>query len=436
MRERWTRRYGERARPGGGRRIRPRTAAGSCSASGPSRTSPPPACGTAPRAVHARTPTASPRCAARLQDRQQREPAHGAERQLDQASRLGSCSPPASIARQQRSVWRSRRRSTGARRSRSSGSVRACGHEVERRLEERAGVARPQTGRAPARGARRPAAGPLLGRGHAPRRGASARCSIAAASSAWRGLEVVQVRAAREAGALGDAARRRVRVAVLDEARDRRVEQRLARGGAALGLACAAEVRSLVACILSIFAFMHERFRGSVRARQQSPDHEELRRPMAATEALVFDAIRTPRGKGKFNGSLHATKPVDLVVGLMHEMLIRNEQLDPARVDDVVLGCVSPGRRPGRRHRQDRRDQGRPAGHRRRRAAQPLLRLRPRGGQHRRAEGRLRLGGPRLRRRRRVDVARADGLRRRRLGDGPGDQLRHLVRARRASAPT
>src|SRR5437870_10649278 len=63
---------------------------------------------------------------------------------------------------------------------------------------------------------------------------------------------------------------------------------------------------------------------------------------MAATEALVFDAIRTPRGKGKVNGSLHATKPVDLVVGLMHEMLVRNERLDPNGVDDVVLGCVSP----------------------------------------------------------------------------------------------
>src|SRR5580693_3957646 len=57
---------------------------------------------------------------------------------------------------------------------------------------------------------------------------------------------------------------------------------------------------------------------------------------MAATDALVFDAIRTPRGKGKFNGSLHGTKPVDLVVGLMHETL------DPSRIDDVVLGCVSP----------------------------------------------------------------------------------------------
>jgi acetyl-CoA C-acetyltransferase len=63
---------------------------------------------------------------------------------------------------------------------------------------------------------------------------------------------------------------------------------------------------------------------------------------MAATEALVFDAIRTPRGRGKSNGSLHTTKPVDLVVGLMHELLSRNETLDPNRVDDVVLGCVTP----------------------------------------------------------------------------------------------
>jgi acetyl-CoA C-acetyltransferase len=63
---------------------------------------------------------------------------------------------------------------------------------------------------------------------------------------------------------------------------------------------------------------------------------------VAATEAFVFEAIRTPRGKGKVGGSLHATKPVDLVVGLMHEMLGRNAGLDPARIDDVVLGCVSP----------------------------------------------------------------------------------------------
>ena len=63
---------------------------------------------------------------------------------------------------------------------------------------------------------------------------------------------------------------------------------------------------------------------------------------MAATEPLIFDAIRTPRGKGKVNGSLHSTKPVDLVVGLMHEALSRSPELDPNRVDDVVLGCVTP----------------------------------------------------------------------------------------------
>jgi acetyl-CoA C-acetyltransferase len=63
---------------------------------------------------------------------------------------------------------------------------------------------------------------------------------------------------------------------------------------------------------------------------------------MPRSEALVFDAIRTPRGKGKSGGSLHATKPVDLVVGLMREMLVRNEHLDPHAIDDVVLGCVTP----------------------------------------------------------------------------------------------
>ncbi|HNH85765.1 MAG TPA: acetyl-CoA C-acetyltransferase [Solirubrobacterales bacterium] len=61
-----------------------------------------------------------------------------------------------------------------------------------------------------------------------------------------------------------------------------------------------------------------------------------------STDALIFDAIRTPRGKGKSSGSLYSTKPVDLVVGLMHETLIRNEKLDPNTIDDVVLGCVSP----------------------------------------------------------------------------------------------
>ncbi len=59
-------------------------------------------------------------------------------------------------------------------------------------------------------------------------------------------------------------------------------------------------------------------------------------------QAFVYDAIRTPRGRGKRNGSLHEVKPVDLVVGLLEELRARNPGLDVDRVDDVVLGVVSP----------------------------------------------------------------------------------------------
>ncbi|NEC48387.1 acetyl-CoA C-acetyltransferase [Actinospica acidiphila] len=61
-----------------------------------------------------------------------------------------------------------------------------------------------------------------------------------------------------------------------------------------------------------------------------------------STEAYVYDAIRTPRGRGKANGALHGTKPIDLVVGLIHEIRGRFPGLDPAAVDDIVLGVVSP----------------------------------------------------------------------------------------------
>ncbi|MCX6398650.1 MAG: acetyl-CoA C-acetyltransferase [Propionibacteriales bacterium] len=59
-------------------------------------------------------------------------------------------------------------------------------------------------------------------------------------------------------------------------------------------------------------------------------------------EAFVYDHIRTPRGRGKANGSLHESKPVDLVVGLLDALQERNPGLDPNRIDDVVLGVVSP----------------------------------------------------------------------------------------------
>lgn len=59
------------------------------------------------------------------------------------------------------------------------------------------------------------------------------------------------------------------------------------------------------------------------------------------TEAFVFDAIRTPRGRGKSSGALHEVKPVKLVTTLMHE-LQRRHDLDTAQVEDVILGVVSP----------------------------------------------------------------------------------------------
>jgi len=58
-------------------------------------------------------------------------------------------------------------------------------------------------------------------------------------------------------------------------------------------------------------------------------------------EAFIFDAVRTPRGKGKKDGSLHEVKPVDLLAGLLVK-LQRRHDLDPAALDDVVMGVVSP----------------------------------------------------------------------------------------------
>jgi acetyl-CoA C-acetyltransferase len=60
-----------------------------------------------------------------------------------------------------------------------------------------------------------------------------------------------------------------------------------------------------------------------------------------ADTAYIYDALRTPRGRNR-GGSLHSVKPVDLVVGLLDELGPRNPGLDPAQVDDIVLGVVSP----------------------------------------------------------------------------------------------
>ena len=58
-------------------------------------------------------------------------------------------------------------------------------------------------------------------------------------------------------------------------------------------------------------------------------------------EAFIYDAVRTPRGKGKKDGSLHQVTPIHLVANLMWALEERSG-LDTALVDDVVLGCVTP----------------------------------------------------------------------------------------------
>jgi acetyl-CoA C-acetyltransferase len=58
-------------------------------------------------------------------------------------------------------------------------------------------------------------------------------------------------------------------------------------------------------------------------------------------QAYIYEAIRTPRGRGK-KGSLHGVKPVSLVVGLIDELRRRHPGMDPVLIDDFLLGVVTP----------------------------------------------------------------------------------------------
>ena len=60
------------------------------------------------------------------------------------------------------------------------------------------------------------------------------------------------------------------------------------------------------------------------------------------TEAYIYEAIRTPRGRGKKTGSLHSVKPIDLVTGLVQELRVRFPDLDEDRISDLILGVVMP----------------------------------------------------------------------------------------------
>lgn len=58
-------------------------------------------------------------------------------------------------------------------------------------------------------------------------------------------------------------------------------------------------------------------------------------------EAFIYDAVRTPRGRGKSDGSLHEVQPIQLLTSVLKEIQQRN-QLDTNYVDDVIMGCVTP----------------------------------------------------------------------------------------------
>ncbi len=59
------------------------------------------------------------------------------------------------------------------------------------------------------------------------------------------------------------------------------------------------------------------------------------------TEAYIFDALRTPRGKGKPGGALYEVKPIELLASALEELQKRNN-LDTSKVEDVLIGCVTP----------------------------------------------------------------------------------------------
>src|SRR3954469_18224464 len=58
-------------------------------------------------------------------------------------------------------------------------------------------------------------------------------------------------------------------------------------------------------------------------------------------EAFIYDAVRTPRGRGKKDGSLHEITALSLAVQVLEALRDRNG-IDTAKVDDVIMGCVMP----------------------------------------------------------------------------------------------
>ncbi len=152
-------------------------------------------------------------------------------------------------------------------------------------------------------------------------------------------------------------------------------------------------------------------------------------------DAFIYDHVRTPRGRGKVDGSLHEVTALNLASQALGAIKDRNN-LDPTLVDDVVMGVVDP---VGEAGADIARAAALVAGYGdsgRWRADQSLLRFRSRRGEFRFRADHVRTAGHGDRRRRRVDEPGRHRRVRRRLGcrsDHRGRALFHAARHFRRS---
>jgi len=75
------------------------------------------------------------------------------------------------------------------------------------------------------------------------------------------------------------------------------------------------------------------------------------------TEAYIYDAVRSPRGKGRSDGALHEITPLDLAAQVLASVRERNG-LAPDAVEDIAFGCVSPVGEQGAVHTRHAARQG------------------------------------------------------------------------------
>jgi hypothetical protein len=145
-------------------------------------------------------------------------------------------------------------------------------------------------------------------------------------------------------------------------------------------------------------------------------------------DAYIFDHVRTPRGKGKKDGSLHEVTPIRLATQMLEAIRDRNKGLDTRELEDVILGCVTPVGKQGTNIARTAvmmagYDESVPGVQINRFCASGLDR------EHRRGEGHVRSVAHGYWRRRRIHEPRAHGVGRRRMAGRPRRGDANLFRA-------